>query len=746
MKYIGNEIPSISKFYTYRNDEINNRVVCSSLGHLKVLNCDPKVLEKFLSYINGKNTFNDIENIFINKYSKEDIEIFIDTLLYENVIEKSKMEYINSKPKILIIGDGFVSNFFDIESSVSINDFLVKDLSICFDIAVFAPSECTYADALKLNKKMFKLNKPFIQIFYTGSNISVGPLFVPNKTACIECVVSSKIYKLNLKISDDQKIGIDELEYIKYSHHLPKEHDSSLLVYIAQTICKDISNFFNNKESIFLDCEYLVDSDFLSSKLESRLPNTSCSLCKAINKNYTIFRSDFLIEDYLNNNYEDLINIGYKYSLGGIRSKTEEETRKLLDIELQRLGAKIKIEPAIGNPFSNIGAASCYHASVEQTWRNEDSFITRNNSAHGKGFTKTQSFFSAAFELFEHMGLQYTGDTPILCAKYDDIKKFAVDLPSIDRKIINKLTAFEDFDGNKEMDWVVASSLTLDERKLVPAFQVFLNGIDVKGELYRPTSNGAAAALTIEDAILHGLLEIVERDAWLIGQCNPYILPLVDYETYASKSNQKLYDIIQKIRGMGYDLIIRDYTTDIGIPVFRTWIVNRNNYSQYAYSGFGCHVCPVIALERSVSEAIQVNDAHFYAGEMDLDVFTNDFLIKNPFSLYNQHHLTTKDILGKTDKITTIGSPIFDIKSSYEILKNVSALIKNKVGGDVYYVDMTKPNSNIKVVRVIATGDIQQMHDPLIMLSERMFEFGIRCGYDNKRTIYEELFLGSYQG
>lgn len=307
---------------------------------------------------------------------------------------------------------------------------------------------------------------------------------------------------------------------------------------------------------------------------------------------------------------------------------------------------------------------------------------------------------------------------------------------------MNKYTAYDDFDENAEIDWVVATSLTGEGDKLVPAFLVFMYDVELKGHLFSSSSTGAAAGTTLEDAILHGLFEAIERDAWLIGQSNPYVLPIVDYN---SITNTKVKEFISKTKEMGYDIITRDYTNDLGIPVFRTWIVDRDNYSKYAYTGFGCHVSPEIAIERSITEAVQTNERIDGGGDLEADLITQNVLTESMVSLYNQHFLVNKDILGKTDKIRTIGEPIVEMSSSYDVINKVVGLIKEKVGGDVYYVDLTKPGMDIKVVRVIITGDFQTMNFPIISASKRMFEFGIRCGYSDKKSTYEELFMGAHQ-
>lgn len=78
--------------------------------------------------------------------------------------------------------------------------------------------------------------------------------------------------------------------------------------------------------------------------------------------------------------------------------------------------------------------------------------------------------------------------------------------------------------------------------------------------------------------------------------------------------------------------------------------------------------------------------------------------------------------------------------SADEIIKKISESIKEKVVGDVYCVSLTKPGMNVKVARVLLTGDIQKLNYPIISDSKEMFEFGIRCGYSDKKTTCEELF------
>ncbi|MBF0780650.1 MULTISPECIES: hypothetical protein [unclassified Granulicatella] len=125
---------------------------------------------------------------------------------------------------------------------------------------------------------------------------------------------------------------------------------------------------------------------------------------------------------------------------------------------------------------------------------------------------------------------------------------------------------------------------------------------------------------------------------------------------------------------------------------------------------------------------------------IDLSVLSNSLI-----NIYNQHYLVNKDIFGKTDKKTSIGNPSIHIDSTFDAINKIASILNENIGAKIYYVDLSKKDLKTKVVRVIITGDFQLMNIPLISVTDRLFEFGIRCGYSNKKTTYEELFMGKYQ-
>ncbi|HEM5209878.1 TPA: YcaO-like family protein [Streptococcus suis] len=623
---------------------------------------------------------------------------------------------------------------------MSVTEFTSDDFLFNFDISVFAPSTCKYGDLIEVNRKLYKYNKPYVLFNFTGESYSVGPMVLPTKSSCLECNIAQVLKNMNVDLSEDEKLEFKELIELTFSHDVSVEScqmNESVITYLCDIIYREISKQLNYSLSELVNCQFYFALDSLAQEKVEILPTTCCDFCNGANSEYIKISDENQLLQYMKANSVKLVHNSVKYKTGGVRSKTESETKALLEKELNKLGSKITIEFDENNPFKDI--VPSYIAQFERT--DESGFyFPKSESGAGKGITMSQAYFSAGFEIIEHITREYTGDIPIVAAKYKDIKNYAIDMPYLASTIMNRNTYYSEFNEDSEIDWVIANSVIDSEKKLIPAFLVFMHDVDLKGTMFGTASTGVASGATLEDAILHGLFEVIEHDAWMIGQANPFILPTVNYE---SSKNPKIKEIVHAIEDMGYEIVTRDYTNDLKVPVFRTYITNRKNFSQYSYNGIGCHVSPEIALERSITEAMQFCDPLF--GGIESSLVTNNVLATSMVSLYNQHHVINKDVLGKSDKVTQIVNSLFEFKSSYDLIQQLAALVKERIGGDIYFVDLTKKGMDIKVVRVVVTGEIQRLNHPILSASNRLFEFGIRCGYSNEPISYEELFMGDYQ-
>ena len=325
-----------------------------------------------------------------------------------------------------------------------------------------------------------------------------------------------------------------------------------------------------------------------------------------------------------------------------------------------------------------------------------------------------------------------------------DVEKIAIDLKTLTKNIHNTNTPLDVFDKEKYVDWVWGESIITGEKRLVPASMVFFSNVVFEGNFFPLSSSGLAAGGTLDDAILQGLFELIEHDAWIMGQSIPRKLPLLDF---SSSANTKLLDKISLINEAGYEIVTRDYTNDIGIPVFRTWIVNSKNYNKYATNGFGASLDPEIALERSVTEAVQsANDEDL----VDIEIYGKsnaNYLSSDPSSVYNLNYFINKDIRKNRDeKVNKFEKyRIKNYGNVKEVLKATKSILQSKIKDlDLIYVNLTREKIGIPVVRVLAIGDLQTVGLPMLSVSPRTFNFGNIEKSHEESLRYEDLYMGIY--
>src|SRR6185503_12025757 len=121
----------------------------------------------------------------------------------------------------------------------------------------------------------------------------------------------------------------------------------------------------------------------------------------------------------------------------------------------------------------------------------------------------------------------------------------------------------ERFDSSREIAWTPAWSLTAGERRWLPTrFCYFGDHADADYVFCHGDSNGCAAGNTIEEAILQGLFELVERDAMAIFWYNRVPRPAL-----ALAPGDPFVDAMLAWNAShGRTLWTLDLTTDLGIP------------------------------------------------------------------------------------------------------------------------------------------------------------------------------------
>ncbi|WP_240807988.1 TOMM precursor leader peptide-binding protein [Polyangium spumosum] len=239
--------------------------------------------------------------------------------------------------------------------------------------------------------------------------------------------------------------------------------------------------------------------------------------------------------------------------------------------------------------------------------------------AGGKGRNAAQARTSALCEGIERVSAIFQGDEPTLRARWADLGDEGVHP--------HELLGFSDsqyrtrdawntaarsarwhvplpFDERREIDWTPVWSLATQRRRYLPTACCYDQVPVAPGERFCVySSNGHAAGNCLEEAVLHGFFELVERDAVAIWWYNRLRRPGVDL---ASFGDPFFEEVEAAYRSSGRTLWVLDITTDLGIPVFAALSAAREDGGLDA--GFGCHLDVHVAAQRALTELNQVHD------------------------------------------------------------------------------------------------------------------------------------------
>lgn len=161
---------------------------------------------------------------------------------------------------------------------------------------------------------------------------------------------------------------------------------------------------------------------------------------------------------------------------------------------------------------------------------------------------------------------------------------------------------FARFDPDAPMRWIEGWNLTRGTPSFLPASLVYL-GYEALSpqEILQPgISSGMAAGRTLEQALLGGILELVERDAfmaaWLLRHV-PRALPECELDALLAPREREL------LHHPGFRVLLFEVTTDIGLPAVIALVQPRNRRA--AVVGAGAGLALARAAARALVEAFQ---------------------------------------------------------------------------------------------------------------------------------------------
>ena len=422
---------------------------------------------------------------------------------------------------------------------------------------------------------------------------------------------------------------------------------------------------------------------------------------------------------------------------GGLRTLTPARTlERLADLVSPLTGVvrHVREVPVEGTDLVHVYTAShARHYGVPglRAVRN-----ARRDPSGGKGIADLDARVSALCESLERFSAVHRGSERCQLARRSDVgapaiapndlllfspRQFATRDEWNARDAGGMHWVPEPYDDQR-IEWSEVRSLATGATLLVPSACIFL-GFRGEGRRFcKGDSNGLASGNCLEEAVLQGFLELVERDAVAIWWYNRIRRPAIDPRSFEHPWIDRLIGYYARIQRK---LWILDLTTDLAIPCFAAVSALEGGAREDIIFGFGAHLDARTALIRALTELNQMLPT--VQRTMDerrrqllpdfieaIDWWETARLADHPYLSPSAHRPLACDDFARP-VITDLRDAILDCTAR-----------ANAAGSDVLVHDLTRPDVRFPVVRVIAPG---LRHFWRRLGPGRLFDVPVRMGW-----------------
>jgi len=523
----------------------------------------------------------------------------------------------------------------------------------------------------------------------------MGPLFLPPETGCVECLFD--------RLRGHRRLEVDQISQAgrKQSLRLSVGQTIHSVETVSGLLAVELEKLAASKASEMVGALFALD--FRTLKLE-RHPLTKreqCPLCgrvsqKNASSTVALPKEPLRLQSRGKADYRD----------GGERVCSAVET-------LENYAHLISpITGVVGQLTPLPGTPACFGQVINSDWNVRDNRgkVENEQSARafpagystGKGRTVPQARASALGEAIERYCSQYEGYEPRFCAPFTELGGVAIhpyDLMGFSERQYRDREAWREkgdtayvpdpYDASRPIDWSPAWSLNQNRWRLIPsAFAYYCYPREGGGDVCRGCSNGVAAGNCLEEAVMQGFFELVERDAMAMWWYHKLRKPALDWRDFESPFVAAV-DVAMNEKGLRLEVL--DLTTDLGIPVFSANLFNRNEELHFKSNGLGCHRDPRIALERAVSELGQTWTLP------DWDAYSLKFqetpLSRERFLQADPHQTPKRSSDFSSERRDDFLDDIEDVKR-----------LLSERGLEMLVMDLTRPDIGFPVARAIVPG------------------------------------------
>ena len=325
-------------------------------------------------------------------------------------------------------------------------------------------------------------------------------------------------------------------------------------------------------------------------------------------------------------------------------------------------------------------------------------------SAMGKGLTIASSQAGALAEALERQSMIWQGDEGVQVARMDDLERAIhpndIQLYSAAQIAAAKLDGSpthrfhyvpQTFQVDQEHAWSQVRGIADDRRAWIPSAIAYLGVPQTGPGSLRGCSNGVAAGNSVDEALLQGLLELVERDSVALWWYSRAHRPGIDLD---ATDDPRVRAAIAPLRARGRDVWVLDITSDLDIPAMVA--LTATPEGGRILMGFGAHVDPVIAVVRALTEVCQ--------SESGISDWRRE---STPEGVPEIEGEWLAAVTTATDPwLAPHGSVPLASASTLNLHESLDAVLValSKAGLEAWWMDLTRSDIGLPVVRTVVPG------------------------------------------
>ncbi|MCR8630125.1 TOMM precursor leader peptide-binding protein [Paenibacillus radicis (ex Xue et al. 2023)] len=571
---------------------------------------------------------------------------------------------------------------------------------------------------------------PWLRGFIAFGEGVIGPLIRPGLSGCSQCADTRRLLA-----------GRDRKEMLMLQQRLTETGGIPSDAWVSRTgllqmtflLVAELQRILQSDRPLSEERMYFIDLKTLKCTSHFFLPDPLCSVCggllddtpttarislqpspKINEKSYRCRSLEdmkgFLIEDYLD------------YKTGFLNGK-------MIDLL---------------SPFADV--------SVNLPMFNQD------EATAGRTHSYADSELTAIMEGLErYCGMAPRGKRTMIRDSYRNLADHAlnpvtVGLYATDQYNLPDFT-FKPFTPDEPIDWVWGYSFERQSPIMVPQQLAYYSSSCGQGFVYE-TSNGCALGGTLEEAIFYGIMEVVERDSFLLTWYAQLPLPRLDPLSAGDLELELMVSRLQTVAG--FELHLYNATMENGIP--SVWALAKNTKTKGVnlICAAGAHPDPVRAAKSAIHELsgmMLTLDEKFEANrERYVQMFHDPSLVlgmEDHSMLYSlpQAEERLKFLLEENRPLRTFQEEFNRTPTHSDLtddLKDVLLMFR-QLNLDVIVVDQTTPElkrNELYCVKVLIPGMLPMTfgyHLTRVTELERVLKVPALLGYVKQPLLLEQL-------